>query len=99
MKRLALLAAAAVALVVVFVLVVHTPAFRRMVLRYMVAEVRRRYAIRIEAARLDYNLVALTIGLAQVRLAADRTPVPIFRSRLRSGGSCIPRVGRHGRVR
>ena len=47
---------------------------RRMVLRYTIAEVRRRYAIRIEAARLDYNLAALTIGLAQVRIAADRTP-------------------------
>src|SRR5262245_11737839 len=79
MKRLGLLAAAAVALVVVFVLVVHTPPFRRLVLRYVIGEVQRRYAMRIEAARLDYNLAALTLGLADVRLAADRTPtVPFF---------------------
>ena len=79
MKRLGLLAAAAVALVVVFVLVVHTPPFRRLVLRYVIAEVQRRYAMRIDAARLDYNLAALTLGLADVRLAADRTPsTPFF---------------------
>jgi outer membrane protein assembly factor BamA/autotransporter translocation and assembly factor TamB len=79
MKRLGLLAAAAVALVVVFVLVVHTPPFRRLVLRYVISEVQRRYALRIDAARLDYNLAALTLGLADVRLAADRTPsAPFF---------------------
>ena len=65
--------------VVLFVLVVHTPPVRRMVLRYAIAEVRRRYALRIDAARLDYNLAALTIGLAQVRIATDRTPdLPFF---------------------
>ena len=78
MKRLALLAAAAVALVVVFVLVAHTPPFRRMILRYVVNEVQRRYAMRIDASRLDYNLATLTIGLADVRLAADRTPTEPF---------------------
>jgi outer membrane protein assembly factor BamA/autotransporter translocation and assembly factor TamB len=79
MKRLGLLAAAAVALVVVFVLVAHTPPFRRLVLRYVISEVQRRYAMRIEAARLDYSLASLTLGLADVRLAADRTPsAPFF---------------------
>src|SRR5262245_13976366 len=79
MKRLGLLAAAAVALVVVFVLVAHTPPFRRLVFRYVVSEVQRRYAMRVDASRLDYNLAALTIGLADVRLAADRTPsAPFF---------------------
>src|SRR5262245_43218288 len=79
MKRLGPLAAAAVALGVVFVLVVHTPPFRRMVLRYVIDEVQRRYALRIEAARLDYNLAALKLGLADVRLAADRPPsAPFF---------------------
>jgi len=79
MKRLGLLAAAAVSLVVVFVLVAHTPPFRRLVLRYVVSEVQRRYAIRVDASRLDYNLAALTLGLADVRLAADRTPsAPFF---------------------
>src|SRR5689334_744197 len=79
MKRLGLLAAAAVALVVVFVLVVHTPPFRRLVLRYVISEVQRRYAMQLDASRLDYNLAALTLGLADVRLAADRTPsTPFF---------------------
>jgi len=79
MKRLGLLAAAAVVLVVAFVLVVHTPPFRRLVLRYVIGEVQRRYAMRIDASRLDYNLAALTLGLADVRLAAERTPsAPFF---------------------
>src|SRR5678815_1474151 len=79
MKRLGLLAAAAVVLVVAFVLVVHTPPFRRLVLRYVIGEVQRRYALRIDASRLDYNLAALTLGLADVRLAAERTPsAPFF---------------------
>ena len=59
MKRLALVAAAVLVAVALFVLVVHTPAVRRLVLRYTIAEVRRRYAIRIEAARLDYNLAGV----------------------------------------
>ncbi len=78
MKRLGLLAAAAVALVVVFVLVAHTPPFRRLVLRYVISEVQRRYAMRIDAERLDYNLATLTLGLADIRLAADRTPLTPF---------------------
>ena len=78
MKRLGLLAAAAVALVVVFVLVAHTPPFRRLVLRYVISEVQRRYAMRIDATRLDYNLAALTLGLADVRLASERTPSASF---------------------
>src|SRR5712691_1179414 len=74
MRRLGLVAGAVIAAVALFVLVVHTPPVRRFVLRHAIAEVQRRYAIRIEAGRLDYNLAALTIGLAQVRIAADRTP-------------------------
>ena len=73
-RRLALVAAVALVAVVLFVLVAHTPPVRRSVLRYVIAEVQRRYGIRIEAARLDYNLAALTLGLSQVRIAADRTP-------------------------
>ena len=81
MKRLALVAGAALVAIGLFVLVVHTPPVRRAVLRYVVAEVQRRYAIRIDAARLDYNLPALTVGLAQVRIAADRTPdFPFFQA-------------------
>src|SRR5262245_32939283 len=78
MKRLWLLAAGAVALVVVFVLVAQTPPFRRLVLRYVISEVQRQYAMRIEASRLDYNLATLTLGLADLRLAADRTPLAPF---------------------
>ena len=38
-----------------------------------------RYGIRIEASRLDYNLAALSVGLSNVRIAADRTPaLPFF---------------------
>jgi uncharacterized protein involved in outer membrane biogenesis len=79
MKRLALLAGAAVALVVVFLLVAQTPPFRRLVLRYVIGEVQRRFAMRVDATRLDYNLATLTIGLADLRLAADRTAgTPFF---------------------
>ena len=79
MRRLALVAAAVLVAAGLLVLVVHTPPVRRAVLRYVVAEVQRRYGIRIEAARLDYNLPALTIGLSQVRIAALRTPtLPFF---------------------
>src|SRR5712691_7180260 len=79
MRRLGLVAGAVIAAVALFVLVVHTPPVRRFVLRYTIAEVERRYAIRIEASRLDYNLPALTLGLADVRIAAVRTPnLPFF---------------------
>ena len=77
-RRLALTAAALVIAAGIFVLVVHTPPVRRAVLRYVVAEVQRRYAIRIEASRLDYNLAALTLGLADVRIAAERTAATPF---------------------
>src|SRR4051812_32498558 len=73
MKRLALAAAAIVIAAGVFVLVVHTPPVRRAVLRYAIGEMQRRYGIRIQAARLDYNLPALTLGLADVQVAAERT--------------------------
>src|SRR3954470_18648554 len=78
-RRLVLIAGAVLAAIVLFVFVVHTPPVRRAVLRYVIADVQRRYAIRIEASRLDYNLAALTFGLADVRVAAERTPdAPFF---------------------
>src|SRR2546426_5213412 len=81
MRRLGLVAGAALVAIGLFVLVVHTPPVRRALLRYVVAEVQRRYAIRIDAAHLDYNLPALTVGLAQVRIAAERTPdLPFFQA-------------------
>src|SRR3954468_5305275 len=81
MRRLAIVAAAIVVAICLLVLVVHTPPVRRAVLRYVVSEVQRRYAIRIDASRLDYHLAALPVGLADVRIAAERTPaVPFFQA-------------------
>lgn len=71
--QLALVAGGVLIPIVLLLVVVHTPPVRRAILRYVIAEVERRYAIRIEASRLDYNLAALTVGLADVRLAAQRT--------------------------
>ena len=87
MKRFGRLAAkasvVALAVAALLVIAVHTPPVRRLVLRYVIAEVQRRYAIQIEAARLDYNLAALSIGLSQVRIAATATPqlAPVARQR------------------
>ena len=77
MKRVALAAGAIVVASCLFVLAVHTPPVRRAVLRYVISEMQRRYAIRIDASRLDYNLAALTVGLADVRIAAERTPATV----------------------
>ena len=78
-RRVGLLALALILVAGVVALVVHTPPVRRLVLRYTIAEVQRRYGIRIDAARLDYNIASLSVGLAQVRIAADRSPgVPFF---------------------
>ncbi len=79
MRRIALVAGAVLVAAGLFVLAIHTPPVRRAVLRYVVADVQRRYGIRIAAERLDYNLPALTIGLSQVRIAGERTPdLPFF---------------------
>src|SRR4029077_8684320 len=52
---------------------------RRLVLRYVAAEVQQRYGVRIAAARLDYNLAALRVGLAGLRVAANASPdLPFF---------------------
>ncbi len=77
--RLALLALALLFAAGAVALIVHTPPVRRLVLRYTIADVQRRYGIRLDAARLDYNLVALSVGLAQVRIATNASPtVPFF---------------------
>jgi uncharacterized protein involved in outer membrane biogenesis len=78
MKRIGFVAGAVIVAAAVLALVVHTPPVRRVVLRYVIAEVQRRYAIRIDASRLDYNLAALSLGLADVRLAAERTAITPF---------------------
>src|SRR5262247_3028296 len=79
LRRIGLVVAGLVLATGLIVAVIHTPPVRRLVLRFAVAEVQRRYGIRLEAARLDYNLASLTVGLAQLRVAADRSPaVPFF---------------------
>jgi len=71
--------AAPIVLAIVLAIVVHTPPVRGFVLRYAVAETQRRFGIRVEAARLDYNLISLSVGLAQARVTADRAgAVPLF---------------------
>jgi outer membrane protein assembly factor BamA/autotransporter translocation and assembly factor TamB len=51
-------------------LVVHTPFVRARVLRYALATVQEQYGITLQAERLDYNLAALRVGLAGIRIAA-----------------------------
>jgi len=81
MKRFARVGLAVAAITALLVLAVHTPPFRRLVLRYAIAEAQRRYAIQIQADRLDYNLAALSFGLSNVRIAAVTTPqAPFFSS-------------------
>ena len=78
-RRAGLLVLALVLAAGVIAVVVHTPAFRRFVLQYAVTEVQRRYGIRLEAARLDYNLTSLRIGLAEIRISVERSPdAPFF---------------------
>src|SRR5258706_13786115 len=72
-RLMALLALALVLAAGVIAIVVHAPAFRRVVLRYAIGEVQRRYGIRLEAAELDYNLASLTVGLAHIRISVNRS--------------------------
>ena len=51
------------------VLVLHVPFARRAVLGYARAVVQRDMGVTLEAGRLDYNLVALRVGFASVRLS------------------------------
>ncbi|MGH9253482.1 MAG: hypothetical protein ACRD3C_02815, partial [Vicinamibacterales bacterium] len=67
---LGVLAAAAGLLVAV----VHAPFVRAAALRYAVATVEDRYSLRLEAARLDYNLGMLRVGLANLRVSALHSP-------------------------
>jgi len=54
-------------LVLVFAL--HVPFVRRAVLSYARAAVERNSGVTLDAGRLDYNLAALRVGLASVRLS------------------------------
>ena len=72
--RLVKVAATLAAAVVLLALALHTPFGRARVLQYAQAEVRSRFSIRLEAARLDYSLATLRIGLADLRLSTISSP-------------------------
>lgn len=79
MKRLAARAAWLVAFVLAAVLIVHAPPVRRAALGYAIDTLQERFQLRITAARLDYNLAALRVGLSDVKVAALATPdTPFF---------------------
>ena len=69
---------AAVLILAALAVIVHTPPFRALVLRYAIRTVQDRYGIHIAAARLDYNLASLHVGLSDVRMAASGDPAPFF---------------------
>jgi len=72
-RRLMVVAAALAATGAAFVLLLHAPFVRRAALRYALPAIERQYGMRLDASRLDYNLAALRIGLAGVRLAAPHS--------------------------
>ncbi len=72
-RRLVVVAAALAATAAAFVLLLHAPPVRRAALRYALPAIERQYGVRLDASRLDYNLAALRIGLADVRLAAPHS--------------------------
>jgi outer membrane protein assembly complex protein YaeT len=77
--RTALTAVAAlVAAAILLVLLLHAPFVRRMVLGYILPTVERDYQLQLTASRLDYNLAAMRVGLADVALAAPQTPYEPF---------------------
>ena len=71
----AALAAGAVAIA----LILHAPFVRSAALRYALTTVQRDYGLALDAARLDYNLAVLRVGLAGIRLSAPgSTNEPFF---------------------
>jgi hypothetical protein len=72
-RRFVVVAAALAAIGAAFALLLHAPPVRRAALRYALPVVERQYGLRLDASRLDYNLAALRIGLADVRLAAPHS--------------------------
>ena len=77
-RRLALFVVAAVLLIASAALLVHAPFVRARVLRYALATLQDQYGIRVDAARLDYNLLSLRVGLAGVRISAVGKQPPFF---------------------
>lgn len=79
-RRLVVVAAVLAATGAIFVLLVHAPPVRRAALRYALPAVERQFGVRLDASRLDYNLAALRIGLADVRVSAPHSPDEPFLS-------------------
>jgi outer membrane protein assembly factor BamA len=73
-RRLLVVAAVLATTAVVVVLLLHAAPVRRAVLRYARPALEEQFGVRLDASRLDYNLAALRIGLADVRLAAPHSP-------------------------
>src|SRR5688572_14798056 len=69
-----IIAAALAATAVLFVLLLHAPFTRRAVLGYVLPRIEREYQLQLTASRLDYNVAAMRVGLADVCLAAPHTP-------------------------
>lgn len=77
-RRLLFVLAGTVAAVAALALLVHAPFVRRAVLRYALSTVQQRYGLSLEASRLDYNLAAMRIGLADLRVSAAAGRTPFF---------------------
>ena len=56
----------------------RAPFVRARLLQYAVTTLEQEYRVRVEAARLDYNLVSLRAGLAGVRVSAAGKQPPFF---------------------
>ena len=69
-RRLIVVFGVLVAAAVLLVVLVHAPFFRAAALRYAVRTVEEQYDLHLDASRLDYNLAALRIGLADLRVSA-----------------------------
>lgn len=76
--RLVIVVAALAAATAGFVLLLHTPPVRRAVLRRVLPVLEQQYGLHVEAARLDYNLAALRLGVASVSVAALDSPYDPF---------------------
>ena len=64
---------------VTIALILHAPFVRSAALRYALTTVQRDYGLALNAARLDYNLAVLRVGLAGIRLSTPgSTNEPFF---------------------
>lgn len=73
-RRIGIVIAALVAAAGMLLLLVHLPIVRRGVLDYVRSRLQRDFQLVLDASRLDYNLAALSFGLADVRVSAEGHP-------------------------